>query len=357
MGLAQDQPGKFTISGTWQAGNDGDTVFLVQQIQRQMIPVASTTVKDHKFTLEGQTSQLSVMSVYGSQDMMLTSGAHPVFVIGGANISIDMPNTPADDAKIYGEPNNEAWQRLMAEEYAFMQKNQAIFNAVNDTTLDIVTRFYAKQKCDSLSQAFTSVYVKHILSNMPLPISGMMFGEFGSAMSPEQTKGIMQAMASKMPDDPYYKAMKSHQDALAETEVGRQYKEIALIDNKGSMQRLSDVVKANKLTLLDFWASWCRPCLAELPNVKKVYDAYHAKGLEIYGVSLDENQLSWENAIERFQMNWIHVSDLKGWQSAGAKAYSITGIPATVLIDQSGKIVAKNLRGQELADIVAKLLK
>ncbi len=357
MSAAQVTQTKFTIQGTWQSGNDGDTVFLVKQNQRQMVPVASAVIMDHRFTLEGNTDRLDVVSVFGSQNQMLTSSAQPVFVTGGARISIDMPDNAAGNARIYGEPNNEAWQKLMAEERSFMEKNKAIYNAVSDTTLDIVTRFNARQKTDSLSNVFMSVYVRHIIDNMPLPICGLMLSEYHNSFTDSQMELILSAMEKKMPNDPYYKAIKEHQEILNETAVGKQYKEIALVDNKGSMHRLSEVVRGNKLTLVDFWASWCRPCLAELPNVKKVYDAYHDKGLEIYGVSLDENQLQWQAAIERFRMNWIHVSDLRGWQSAGAKAYGIQGIPATLLIDQSGKIVAKNLRGKDLADMVEKLLK
>jgi alkyl hydroperoxide reductase subunit AhpC len=94
-----------------------------------------------------------------------------------------------------------------------------------------------------------------------------------------------------------------------------------------------------------------------MPNVKKLYAAYHSKGLEIYGVSLDENMVNWQNAVNQMKMPWIQVSDLKGWQSEGASTYSIRAIPATVLIDQNGNIIAKNLRGNELAKKVSEILK
>ncbi len=355
---AQTNAGKFTIIGTWQAGNDGDTVYLVQQVQRQMMPVATCAVKDHKFSLEGVAAEnITVVSVYGSQNQMLTAAAQPVFAVSGAKISIDLPNNERQAAHIYGEPNNEVWQKLMAEEQRFSLSHKDLYDTMNDSTLNMLERFRAKQKIDSLNLTFRKVYVKSIMDNMPLPICGLMLSEFQNTFDESDVQQIMSAMAKKMPNDPYYKAVKARMEALEETAIGRQYKDIALFDTKGNMLRLSEVVRNNKLTIVDFWASWCRPCLAELPNVKRVYEKYHEKGLEIYGVSLDENQLQWQAAIERLRMNWIQVSDLKGWQSAGAKTYSIQSIPATILIDQSGKIVAKDLRGEKLGEFVGNILK
>lgn len=348
------QGGKYTINGQWQFGADGDTIYLVKQQARAMMPIDTAILKDHKFTLEGKTEALDVQAVYATHQGNLASVAQPVFVIGGAKVSVELPPNPQLGAKIYGEPNNDVWQKLMAEENQHMINYQKHYKAVQDTSLDIVTRFAEKQYCDSLNQAFSNVYVRYIIESMPLPISSLMTEQFASSFNDVQKKAIMDAMAKKMPNDPIYKSMLAQQQAEAETAVGRQFKEIALVDMKGNMRRLSDVVKANKLTLVDFWASWCRPCLAEMPNVKRVYAQYHDKGLEIYGVSLDDNQLNWQGAVQRFQMPWIHVSDLKGWGSEGARIYNIKSIPATILIDQNGKILAKNLRGDELKEFVEK---
>ena len=164
-------------------------------------------------------------------------------------------------------------------------------------------------------------------------------------------------MKKKSPKDPYYQALTKRMEIEAQTSVGQPFKEVAMVDINGNMTRLSTVVKANKLVLIDFWASWCAPCIAEMPNVRKIYAAYHAKGLEIYGISLDENQINWLSAIQRLGINWIHVSDLKGWQSKAAQDYSIQSIPSTLLIDSTGKIIAKNLRGADLEKKIAEILK
>ena len=115
-------------------------------------------------------------------------------------------------------------------------------------------------------------------------------------------------------------------------------------------------VKA-KLKIIDFWASWCGPCRGENPHVVEIYKEYHPKGLEIFGVSLDNNKEAWVKAIADDGLVWKHGSDLKGWQSAPAQLYSVTGIPHTVLLDENNKIIAKNLRGDELKQKIAELLK
>ncbi len=100
--------------------------------------------------------------------------------------------------------------------------------------------------------------------------------------------------------------------------------------------------------LIDFWASWCGPCRRENPNVKANYEKYHSKGFEILGVSLDRDHAAWVNAIKQDGIHWKHISDLKGWQSEHAKLYSVNSIPQTLLLDKEGKIIVRNLRGEQL---------
>lgn len=128
-------------------------------------------------------------------------------------------------------------------------------------------------------------------------------------------------------------------------------------DMDGNMHKLSEYAGKGNYVLVDFWASWCGPCRKEMPNLKKVYDRFHSKGFEIVGVSLDNNKKSWTDAVENMQMTWPQLSDLKAWKNSAAQLYYIKSIPATLLIGPDGKIVASNLRGQELEKKLEEIFK
>jgi peroxiredoxin len=142
--------------------------------------------------------------------------------------------------------------------------------------------------------------------------------------------------------------------AAKSVRIGNIAPEIALPDTNGKIIKLSSL--RGKYVLVDFWASWCSPCRHENPNVLAAYNKYHKKGFTIYSVSLDKYKNSWLQAIHQDHLNqWTHVSDLKGWQSAAAATYGIRGIPSNLLLDKKGKIIAKNLRGKDLEDKLAKI--
>jgi peroxiredoxin len=153
---------------------------------------------------------------------------------------------------------------------------------------------------------------------------------------------------------------KSAEDLIARLEtmkklkIGAEILDFNATDMAGKKISPSDY--RGKVVLLDFWATWCAPCRAEMPNVKKIYATYHGKGFDIIGVSMDNNRQALESYLKEQDMKWRQIYDGKGWQAELGKVFAVSAIPTTLLIDKQGKIRHKNLRGKELGKAVEKLL-
>ena len=129
-----------------------------------------------------------------------------------------------------------------------------------------------------------------------------------------------------------------------------------MADIKGNNVSVTDEFAKHKLTIIDFWASWCGPCRQEMPSLVKTYNEYKDKGLGIVGVSLDEDKEQWSNAVSTMGMTWTQLSDLQGWQNSAAQMYGIQAIPFTIIVDSTGKVLTAGLRGEELRSFIAQKL-
>jgi len=175
-------------------------------------------------------------------------------------------------------------------------------------------------------------------------------------VSAAEAKAILDNLSPKVAASSSATKLKSLINNMKKADVGSEAPNFTAPQPNGEMLALNDVL--GKYTIIDFWASWCKPCRRENPNVVRVYNEYHEKGLNIISVSLDKagQENRWIKAINDDQMDWYHVSNLKGWNDPIAKTYNVRSIPATFLLDEKGNIIAKNLRGSALDAKIASLL-
>lgn len=156
-----------------------------------------------------------------------------------------------------------------------------------------------------------------------------------------------EAVNKAFPGEPDKQAVRQEEDEQ-ENLIGKPFLDVQEPDAEGNLRSLSDYAGKGKWIFVNFWASWCCTCKWEMPNVVAAYKKYHEKGLDIVGLSFDGEREAWVRAIESWDMPWIHLSDLKYWESAAVETYNVTGIPDNLLIDPEGNIVARGLRGRDL---------
>jgi len=144
-------------------------------------------------------------------------------------------------------------------------------------------------------------------------------------------------------------------EGLKKRNPGSMFSDLVMNDTEGVERKLSEWVGKGNYVLVDFWASWCGPCRAEMPNVIAAYEKYHAKGFDVVGVSFDQKADAWKAGIEKLGIKWHNISDLKGWKCAASEIYGVSSIPSNILVDGEGKIVASDLRGEALQKKLAEI--
>ena len=345
----------YTITGTAEGTVKGDTIFLCEmQGWFAMVPLDTAIVKKGKFEFTGQFDGCTHRYLLAMHKGVNVATA--AILLENAPISVQMFK---DENKniIVGGPSARLWDEYERGAKEFDDRMAADWSVCLDTLVAEDNKIKERLLVNTYSADRKNYTKRFMLEHIGTPVADYLLAQTQSDFTKEEQEQLLKLFGQQKQQFYVYKGIMAQRAIDQRTGIGAQFTDFSMPDPKGKMISVSDYVKKNKYTLIDFWASWCGPCRAEMPTVVKAYDLYHAKGFEVVGVSLDNNKEAWIKAIDQLKMPWPHMSDIKGWGCAGAALYNVKGIPANVLIDQQGKIVAKNLRGQDLLDKMAELLK
>ena len=336
----------YKVSGTVEGMPDGKAIIATVN-GSSLDTLAKADVKNGSFEFTGNVSEPT-----GAYIMVIGQRGAIPFMLENANITVNagqagLTVTGSEGQKIYDQfmaINTTTQQEAMKlqQEYQAANGDQAKMQAVQEAYAKLMTDAQAKET--ELIKANPDSYVSTFVI-----VSSM------GQMEYEQLKERYNLLGEKAKASAQGKAIAAQIAKLESTAIGQIAPNFTITTPEGESISLYDI--KGKVKLIDFWASWCGPCRGENPHVVEIYKEYHPKGLEIFGVSLDNNKEAWVKAIADDGLVWKHGSDLKGWQSAPAQLYSVSGIPHTVLLDENNKIIAKNLRGDELKQKIAELLK
>lgn len=347
---------KSQLNGKFANGdNDGKQVYLLtmKDFNAPFQPVDSTIIKDGAFSFDlNDSTEVGVAYVVVKEPAPGTPNGIP-FVYEKGNIEMYIDSVP----KVKGTPLNEKSQAFF-DKLAVVAKKMETLDAKAAQVTDPNERQGYIDEMQGLQKEMSTIGYDFVKENMSNRIGEFYLVSFIDLFDDNQVQDLL-----KLASPEYQKLINNllglddQPQAQQGSLIGKKFIDITGTTPDGKTISISEYAGKDKVILVDFWASWCGPCIKEMPNVVAAYQKYKSKGFEIVGISLDDDKSKWTAAIKNLNMAWPQMSDLKGWDSQLSAPYNVTSIPYTVLIDKDGTIVAENLRGQELDKKLSELLK
>ena len=340
----------FRIKGTAEGLEDGTIMTLSTLDLEGLNTLDSVALKNGKFTFKGEIESPSIAVItFEVEDNI--SGCE-LFVESG-NIEVSV-SAISGEQHVSGTPNNDAFQRFYDDTQVLNDEADELEDKIRATmaTQGDCTDLY--RQMGDLQDRFKALLAKSITDNADKLYAYRQLIDNYSLFEPDETKEMIEKMEPAFGDDVVFVQLKAMIDAQLSTSLGHPYIEFEapLLDKKygfSTKASLSQFVQKNKVMFLDFWASWCTPCMNEIPNLKSAYKKYKSKGFEIVSVSVDEESEDWIKAVKDNGMDWVQLwNGEDDIENSAAMKYSISAIPATFLIDSEGTIIGRNLRDKEL---------
>jgi peroxiredoxin len=350
----------FTINGEIKNQQFGE--IYLQILNNPQAKTDTLKISNGKFEYTGKSGfpELAVMVVANVDKQVDKKNVMILFVEPDSKISMKIDTSTSEKYIVTGSKSNDEFLNFKKKYIQSVEEKEkktfekidpmAIKNPVVMDSLMKLSQVLQQEKKDAI--------LAYINSNKNSYV-GAAYAYLFSVQEESAVfaQAVYNALSDSLKKSFYAVEMKNKIDAVSKSDVGAVAADFTSIDADGKSFKLSDFYKGKKLVLIDFWASWCGPCRKENPNVVKAYSQFHSKGFDVLGISLDEEKKDWINAIAKDKLVWKQVSDLKGWASQAARLYNVEAIPTNFLIDGTGKILATNLRGDDLEKKLSELLK
>jgi peroxiredoxin len=339
----------FSIQGSVDnKGLNGKTILIRERINREWKTIDSTVIADQKFVFKGARDTAKI--AYLVYEYPAGNKVRQAFVLENGIITASIDTTGFMIIK--GTSQNDLLQTYQDDKNAFNKKSEAYYKTQKDFVKTPELKMAFLKGTEKLNQEEVSIDKKFATDHVNTLVGTFVFMNSFYGLSISEKEAIVNLMNADT------KNVKRIQEIIADMEVeknvtvGNKFTDFKLPGINGDSIALSDLVGKTDFVMVDFWASWCGPCMQFLPDLQAFYAKYKGTSLEILGVSLDDNKEAWTSTVASHKISWKLVSDLKGWKCAGSRAYAVNSIPNTVLIDKSGKIVGKNLSIPEMEKLL-----